>query len=145
MNRKKCVYFDNDPYNSQLKRYSKACGSYHEFRDWLLLIRNRLNHGFLLVATLNSSRKGGYFCNGGRAFICVLLFSIQLFSCFFQQITCTVSFTCKCWSSNDICIKLAPYQQNEYCEFMVRPVSPYKPSPKNSYPCYTLRIELGLI
>ena len=65
------MYFDNDPYNSQLKRYSKACGSYHEFRDWLLLIRNLLNHGFLLVATLNSSRKGGYFCNGGRAFICV--------------------------------------------------------------------------
>ena len=55
-------------YNSQLKRYSKACGSYHEFRDWLLLTRNLLNHGFLLVVMLNSSRKEGYSCNGGRVF-----------------------------------------------------------------------------
>jgi hypothetical protein len=42
-------------YNSQMIRYSRACGSYQDFRDrGLLLTRKLLNQGFLLVK-LNSS------------------------------------------------------------------------------------------
>jgi hypothetical protein len=43
---------------SQLIRYSRACGSYHDFRDrGLLLIRKLLNQGFLLVKLKSSLRK----------------------------------------------------------------------------------------
>jgi len=42
-------------YISQLMRYSRACGSYQDFRDrGLLLTRNLLNHGFLLVMLKSS-------------------------------------------------------------------------------------------
>jgi hypothetical protein len=45
-------------YISQLVRYSRACGSYQDFLDrGLLLIRNLLNQGFLLVKLKSSLRK----------------------------------------------------------------------------------------
>jgi hypothetical protein len=45
-------------YISQLIRYSRACGSYQDFRDLeLLLTRKLLNHGFLLVKLKSSLRK----------------------------------------------------------------------------------------
>ena len=45
-------------YISQLMRSSKACGSYHEFLNrGLLLIKNLLNQGFLLVKLKSSLRK----------------------------------------------------------------------------------------
>jgi hypothetical protein len=44
-------------YISQLIRYSRACGSYHDFLDrGLLLIRKLLNKGFLLVKLKYSFR-----------------------------------------------------------------------------------------
>ena len=36
-------------YISQLIRYSRACGSYHDFDRGLLLTKKLLNQGFLLV------------------------------------------------------------------------------------------------
>ena len=43
---------------SQLIRYTRACGSYQDFRDLeLLLTRKLLNHGFLLVKLKSSFRK----------------------------------------------------------------------------------------
>jgi hypothetical protein len=45
-------------YNSQLIRYSIACGSYQDFLDrGLLLTGNLLNQGFLLVKLKSSLRK----------------------------------------------------------------------------------------
>ena len=45
-------------YISQLIRYSRACGSYQDFRDLaLLLTRKLLNHRFLLVKLKSSFRK----------------------------------------------------------------------------------------
>jgi hypothetical protein len=45
-------------YISQLIRYSRDCGSYHDFLDrGLLLTRNLLNQGFLLVKLKSSLRK----------------------------------------------------------------------------------------
>ena len=45
-------------YISQLIRYSRACGSYHDFLDRrLLLTRKLLNKGFLLVKLKSSLRK----------------------------------------------------------------------------------------
>jgi len=45
-------------YISQLVRYSRACGSYQDFLDrGLLLTRNLLNQGFLLVKLKSSLRK----------------------------------------------------------------------------------------
>ena len=43
---------------SQLIRYSRACGSYHDFLNWgLLLARKLLNQRFLLVKLKSSLRK----------------------------------------------------------------------------------------
>jgi hypothetical protein len=45
-------------YISQLIRYSRACGSYHDFLDrGLLLTRKLLNQGLLLVKLKSSFRK----------------------------------------------------------------------------------------
>ena len=45
-------------YISQLIRYSRTCGSYHDFLDrGLLLTRKLLNQGFLLVMLKSSLRK----------------------------------------------------------------------------------------
>jgi hypothetical protein len=45
-------------YISQLKRYSRVCGSYEDFLDReLLLTRKLLNQGFLLVTLKSSLRK----------------------------------------------------------------------------------------
>jgi hypothetical protein len=45
-------------YISKLIRYSRGCGSYHDFLDrGLLLTRRPLNHGFLLVKLKSSLRK----------------------------------------------------------------------------------------
>jgi hypothetical protein len=45
-------------YISQMKRYSRACGSYQDFLDkGLMLIRKLLNQGFLLVKLKSSLRK----------------------------------------------------------------------------------------
>jgi hypothetical protein len=44
-------------YNSQMIRYSRACGSYQDFLDRdLLLTRKLLNQGFLLVKLKSSLR-----------------------------------------------------------------------------------------
>jgi hypothetical protein len=41
-----------------LIRYSRACGSYHDFLNWgLLLARKLLNQRFLLVKLKSSLRK----------------------------------------------------------------------------------------
>jgi hypothetical protein len=48
-------------YISQLIRYSRACGSYHDFLDRRLLLRRKLqNQGFLLVKLKSSLRK--FYC-----------------------------------------------------------------------------------
>ena len=45
-------------YISQMIRYSRACGSYHDFLDrWMLLTRKLLNQGFILVKLKSSLRQ----------------------------------------------------------------------------------------
>ena len=45
---------ENEVYISQLSRYSRTCGSYHDFLDrWLLLTRKLSYTGFLVVKLLH--------------------------------------------------------------------------------------------